>query len=177
MPPSTTEPTTEHAVDSATTTCTHAVCAASRACLVDVPGGTCARCGRAHRTDLSGPLCHDCRSRGFTTAPRNPHLVKVTSATATQRREERSELERVTEIRDPQGGRNLIRSGDVVFVAPSRPGRRDGFEATFKFAKVVNGHVEYCEVYGGPIGRASMRSIRPERIRRRSQAKTRRAVS
>lgn len=108
--------------------------------------------------------------------PSNPHLVKVTGPTAQQRREDRAVVARVNEIRDPQGGRNMIREGDVVFVSPSRPGRRDGFEATFRFAKTVNGRVEYVEVYGGPHGRAGLRSIRPERIKRRSQAR-RRAVS
>jgi hypothetical protein len=75
-------------------------------------------------------------------------------------------------IRDPQGGRNMIRQGDIVRVRPSRPGARDGFNATFRTATVDDdGNVVDIEVYGGHGGRAAIRTLRPERIQRRAQTR------
>lgn len=74
----------------------------------------------------------------------------------------------VDEVR--HGGRNFIRVGDTVKVSGD-PGKR-GFEATVR--KIVvddQGAVRWFEVYGGSGGRASMRVLRPERIKRMAQSK------
>jgi hypothetical protein len=75
------------------------------------------------------------------------------------------------------GGRNFVRVGDVVKVKPSRPGRRDGFDAVVKAMWESEYGVE-VEVIGGPKNRpAATRTFRPERLERRSQAKVRRATA
>ena len=75
------------------------------------------------------------------------------------------------EIDDPQGGRNKIRAKDRVHVGPSRPGKRDGFDATFISAKEKDGAIAEVTVYGGPGQSRALRTFRPERIFRKAQTK------
>jgi hypothetical protein len=84
---------------------------------------------------------------------------------------------RVTEIRDPQGGRNFIRSGDRVKVRPQL-GRKGGFTATFEYADVTprDRLVISITVFGGPRGRAAWRTFRPEHIFRKAQTRDGEAV-
>lgn len=88
-------------------------------------------------------------------------------------------MTKLAEIDDPQGGRNKIRSGDAVKVL--RGGAdKTGFSARFCHAVERDGAVVEVVVYGGrgfdPAApgdggsRAKMRSLRPERIARMSQA-------
>lgn len=89
-------------------------------------------------------------------------------------------MNRVSEIGDPQGGRNRIRAGDAVRVL--RGGvDASGFDARFRYADVDDaGEVVAVTVFGGrgfrpelptrsQHGIAQFRTLRPERIRRRSQ--------
>lgn len=139
-----------------TTTCTHPICAGHERCLVACAHDRCTEQGRHHFADVyaSGALA--------TVDDRMwcDRHVEVGRAQVTGYR---------TEIRDPQGGRNLIRQGDTVRVGPSKPGRKDGFDAEFRRAHVVNGVVTEIEVFGGRRGRAAVRTFIPERIRRRVQ--------
>lgn len=80
-------------------------------------------------------------------------------------------------IRDPQGGRHMIREGDTVHVGPSKPGKRDGFDAVFLRAKVDAGQLAEVEVYGGKPGHEMIRTFVPERIRYRRQPKERRGAA
>jgi hypothetical protein len=59
-----------------------------------------------------------------------------------------------------------ITVGDTVEVRPSRPGRRDGFDAVVIAARLDHtGAVAAIDVYGGRPGRApATRTLRPERI-------------
>ena len=74
----------------------------------------------------------------------------------------------VTEMADPQGGRNKIRTGDPVKVSPSQPGKRDGFVGTFRHAILdTTGTVAAVEVFGGPAKRCpAYRTFVPTRITR-----------
>ena len=76
-----------------------------------------------------------------------------------------------TEIRQ---GRNFIRVGDIVKVAPSAPKKRDGFEA--RVSAIVlddeTGEVRWFEVRGGSRGRYQFHAIRPDRISRVAQTRS-----
>lgn len=50
-------------------------------------------------------------------------------------------------------GRNFIRVGDLVRVAPSSPGRRDGFKGKVTRIRAVDGEVTF-DVVGARKGRA-----------------------
>ena len=69
-------------------------------------------------------------------------------------------------------GRNFIRVGDVVRVTAT-PGKRNGFLATVRaiFLDEQTYDVSEVEVFGGPPGRAMVRTFRPERIQRRAQTR------
>jgi hypothetical protein len=85
----------------------------------------------------------------------------------------------VTKIIDPlyvdevRHGRNFIRKGDTVKVRPSREGRKDGFTAVFRGAKLDDdGNVRWVDVIGGPRGRVQhLRSFPLDRIRRLAQTR------
>jgi hypothetical protein len=63
--------------------------------------------------------------------------------------------------------RSWIRIGDVVKVAPSRKGKRDGFLGTVRKIHVADPADVSLEVFGGPAGKApAIRTIRLERISR-----------
>ena len=69
-------------------------------------------------------------------------------------------------------GRNFIRSGDTVKVRPSKEGKRDGFKAIFKRAKLDdNGDVKWVDVIGGAHDRRQERSLRLDRIQRVAQTR------
>lgn len=73
----------------------------------------------------------------------------------------------VDEIRQ---GRNWIRKGDTVRVLPSKPGKRDGFLATFHYAASDG---TYAEVFGGPAGRCpATRTLPLDRIARVVQTRS-----
>lgn len=73
------------------------------------------------------------------------------------------------------GGRNFIRPGDVVRVKPSRPGKRDGFEARVRRIVDTPGGVE-VEVAGAPAGKpAAIRTFFLDRLERMRQPTARRA--
>jgi len=69
-------------------------------------------------------------------------------------------------------GRNYINLGDLVRVRAA-PGRRNGFPARVRSIKVDvrTGEVVEVEVFGGPNGRAMVRTFLPERIERLAQTK------
>ncbi len=69
-------------------------------------------------------------------------------------------------------GRNFIRVGDVVRVKAA-PGKRNGFTATVRAIKIDErtGQVGEVEVFGGPVGRAMIRTFRRERIERVAQSR------
>lgn len=72
------------------------------------------------------------------------------------------------------GGRNKVRVGDTVKVKPSKPGKRDGFDARVTRIYRVGEEVQ-LEVFGGRIdgkGRqvgVGMRTFTLDRITRRRQ--------
>lgn len=58
-----------------------------------------------------------------------------------------------------------VKAGDFVKVAPSKPGKRDGFEARVRAGEFKGDALVSVEVAGAPGSRATaVRSIRPERI-------------
>lgn len=69
-------------------------------------------------------------------------------------------------------GRNFIRVGDVVRVRAA-PGKRNGFKATVRAIKIDErtGQVGEVEVFGGPAGRAMVRTFRRDRIERVAQSR------
>jgi hypothetical protein len=74
------------------------------------------------------------------------------------------------------GGRCFVRVGDTVHVRPSKPGKRDGFDA--RVTRIFRvGEETQVEVFGGRIdsrGRqvgAGMRTFTLDRIVRRRQTK------
>lgn len=149
------------------TRCVHAVCCTSDRCLV-----VCRLCGGpgepvAPNSDLA--YCTACWPGDVTTCDvcggegvldRKPCVCALGVADGY-----------VNTIRDPQGGRNLIRSGDVVKVSGSAPGKHS-FDATFVRAKVTGGRVVEVDVFGGTPNHEKYRSFFPERIhRRRGQSK------
>lgn len=73
----------------------------------------------------------------------------------------------MTEYRD---GRNFVRVGDLVKVAPSRPGRRNGFVSRVR-------RIHFDEVTLQPTGvdvvdgTGATRTVRPERITRKREPK------
>lgn len=73
----------------------------------------------------------------------------------------------VTEYRD---GRNFVRVGDLVKVAPSRPGRRNGF-----VSRVRRIHFDEATLQPTGVdvvdGTGAIRTVRPERITRKRQPK------
>lgn len=72
-------------------------------------------------------------------------------------------------------GRNFIRAGDLVRVAPSQPGKHDGFPAILKYAETDNGGLFYClqalESAKGKLIPTGFRFMRPERVRRTASTK------
>lgn len=60
----------------------------------------------------------------------------------------------------------VVRAGDVVRVLPSRPYKRDGFDATVRaIVQLDDGQVEVT-VVGAPVGRPKAhRTFRPDRLR------------
>jgi hypothetical protein len=69
-------------------------------------------------------------------------------------------------------GRNFIRIGDVVRVKAA-PGKRNGFTATVRAIKMDERtrQVGEVEVFGGPAGRAMVRTFRRDRIERVAQSR------
>lgn len=90
---------------------------------------------------------------------------------------------RVTEIADPQGGRNRIRANDAVKVTKGGADR-SSFLAEFRYADVDDdGNVVQITVFGGPkydpafpwngqhrLAHALTRTVVPKRVQRVSQA-------
>lgn len=71
-----------------------------------------------------------------------------------------------------QVGRNYIRVGDIVRVRPSRPRRRDGFEAKVAAIRADEaGDVQEVDVHGDGSVNWATRTIRPERIERVAQVR------
>lgn len=70
-------------------------------------------------------------------------------------------------------GRNYIRVGDRVRIAPSAPRRHDGFVATVRRIVIdANGTVTEVEVLGAPRGRpVAFRSVRADRVVRIAQTR------
>ena len=141
-------------------TCNHPVCAASPDCLVRCVIDGCERDGAKYivQTHTDGTFTNPLPDEdGFYCTDHLAEAMERANGYATV-------------IRDPQGGRNLIRQGDLVHVK-SAPGKRDGFDANFRRAKIVGGQVTEIEVWGGTHGRAAFRTFIPARIVRRSQRK------
>lgn len=70
----------------------------------------------------------------------------------------------------PEGTRNFIRVGDTVKVKPSKPGKRDGYEA--KVSRIEgnpDGTPKAIHVIGGP--KNQFRTYFPNRIARVNQAR------
>lgn len=69
-------------------------------------------------------------------------------------------------------GRNFINIGDVVRIRPTN-GKRNGFQARVRAIKVdaTTGDPAEIEVFGGPAGRAMVRTFGPERIERLAQTR------
>lgn len=67
-------------------------------------------------------------------------------------------------------GRNFIRLGDTVHVAPSRPRKRDGFDSRVRALRADpdTGAILGVEVVD-PHKAGAVRVVRPERISRRRQ--------
>lgn len=62
-------------------------------------------------------------------------------------------------------GQDFIRVGDMAKVLSSRAGKRDGFEAkVLAILADTEGTPLEVTVYGGPGGRANIRTLTPERI-------------
>lgn len=90
-----------------------------------------------------------------------------------------------TEISDPQGGRNMIRTGDAIKVLSDEIDKTS-FKAIFKKAVCEeDGAILWVDCYGGygynpalPMVKqpkqGQFRSVRPERVCRVSQAKVER---
>lgn len=75
--------------------------------------------------------------------------------------------QKITEIKDPQGGRNLIREGDAIKVAAGI-GNKTSFIGTFLGATVgPDGSIDCIDV----VGKCGFRSIRPSRVHRVAQTK------
>jgi len=95
-------------------------------------------------------------------------------------------LHRVEEIRDPQGGRNILRRGDPVKVDPGRSESRR-WRAKFVHADLdTNDEIIQITVYGGkgynpalptrkqPNAIGQYRTVTPDRVHRLSVATTER---
>lgn len=80
------------------------------------------------------------------------------------------------EAPDHRGRPGLVTVGEMVRVLPS-PGRRDGFDARFRSARMADGEVSEVEVYGGRKGRAALRTFPPERIERITKQPEQRVAS
>lgn len=88
---------------------------------------------------------------------------------------------RVTEIRDPQGGRNMIREGDGVKV-DAGPGEKSSWKARFRYAEIDEaGQIVQITVVGGrdfnpakswkrQDAEVKIRTVLPHRVHRMSQA-------
>ena len=84
-----------------------------------------------------------------------------------------SKLTKVTEIHDPQGGRNRIREGDDVRVLAG-PGNKQSFPARFLYAEAnEEGTVIQVVVYGAATRKRapSTRTFVPTRIKRVAQTR------
>lgn len=74
-------------------------------------------------------------------------------------------LQEVLEVRL---GRNFIRKGDVVRLAPSKPGKRDGGEATVeKIMETTEGYEFHTILTGG----RGFKVVRQDRIHRVQQVR------
>lgn len=75
-------------------------------------------------------------------------------------------------INEYRTGRNYIRVGDIVKVAPSAPKKRDGFEArVIGIEADEDGNPVVLQLVGGCRGRVQTRFIRPDRIARVAQVR------
>lgn len=99
-------------------------------------------------------------------------------------------MARVTDIADPQGGRNRVRAGDPVRV-DAGASDKSSFPATFEYADTDDaGEIVSITVFGGrgyqPLvprtkqpehARLEWRTVRPNRVRRMARATIERKVS
>lgn len=109
----------------------------------------------------------------------------MTKRTFRPRTEATPDEHRLTEIPDPQGGRNRIREGDAVKIDPNIA-EKSRWEAIFKYAETdSDGDITSVTVFGAPgfdaaayrAGKLSdrkrapaIRSVLPERVHRMSQS-------
>lgn len=80
------------------------------------------------------------------------------------------------EAPDHRGRPGIVQTGELVKVLPS-PGKRDGFEARFRSARMTDGEVSDVEVFGGRNGREMVRTFTPDRIERLSKQPEQRVAS